>query len=338
MKLALLVGCLAAAPPLILVSLSLLKPASAAALDIHAAVREDSPLKIQDALEAGESVNKIGPGGQTPLMHGVLQGKLDAVEALLTAGADVTIGEKDGYTPMHGAGFQGRAAVAKALLAHGLDPSDRHQDGFTPLHRACWGGEQRHTDMVRVLLEAGRAERGKSPGPAHPAAAPDLAARPRMAGKRASPPLLSAAATLSVPTSGLRPTAQACHTTSRRPMGRGQWTWCAATKRRPSCSRSGPKRPTRRRRNCSSPSRSVGVFAAARWRRSRALRPLLAHMCESRVTHASEVWRVFTVHGSLTWSRGHYRAVFSHKQNTLPHATHEPQGSRLSGLSAELSH
>ena len=23
------------------------------------------------------------------------------------------------------------------------------------MHRACWGGEQRHTDMVRALLEAG---------------------------------------------------------------------------------------------------------------------------------------------------------------------------------------
>jgi len=51
-----------------------------------------------------------------------------AVEALLAAGADVSIGEKDGYTPMHGAGFQGRAEVAKLLIAHGLDPSDVHSD------------------------------------------------------------------------------------------------------------------------------------------------------------------------------------------------------------------
>ena len=27
-------------------------------------------------------------------------------------------------------------------------------DGFTPIHRSCWGPEQRHTDTVRVLLEA----------------------------------------------------------------------------------------------------------------------------------------------------------------------------------------
>merc|ERR1712146_413688 len=93
--------------------------------------------------------------GQTPLMAATLGGADKSVEFLLQMGADATIGEKDGYTPFHGAGFQGRAAVAKHLLAAGLDPSDRHSDGNTPLHRACWGREQRHTDMVRFLLKNG---------------------------------------------------------------------------------------------------------------------------------------------------------------------------------------
>ena len=42
--------------------------------DIHAAVRENDPDAIQEALEDGEDINSIGPGGQTPLMHGVLTG------------------------------------------------------------------------------------------------------------------------------------------------------------------------------------------------------------------------------------------------------------------------
>lgn len=42
--------------------------------DIHAAVRADDPAKLQEALDAGEAINLIGPGGQTPLMHGVLTG------------------------------------------------------------------------------------------------------------------------------------------------------------------------------------------------------------------------------------------------------------------------
>ncbi len=72
---------------------------------------------------------KIGPEGQTPLMHAVLMGKAGAVKYLLENGADTTIGEKDGYTPLHAAGFQGRAKVAELLIAHGLDPSDQHRDG-----------------------------------------------------------------------------------------------------------------------------------------------------------------------------------------------------------------
>jgi len=26
---------------------------------------------------------------------------------------------------------------------------------FTPIHRACWGREQRHTDTLKVFLDAG---------------------------------------------------------------------------------------------------------------------------------------------------------------------------------------
>ena len=122
--------------------------------DIFAAVRANDAALVKEAL-MGASINTIGPGGQTPLMHAVLQGKAVAVEELLRQGADVTIGEKDGYTPMHGAGFQGRAQIAKALIAHGLDPNDTHRDGYSAIHRACWGREKRHTATVRVLLDAG---------------------------------------------------------------------------------------------------------------------------------------------------------------------------------------
>lgn len=67
----------------------------------------------------------------------------------------VWAGEKDGYTPMHGACFQGRAAIAEMLLAHGVNAREVHQDGYEPIFRACWGREARHTETVRVLLDAG---------------------------------------------------------------------------------------------------------------------------------------------------------------------------------------
>lgn len=136
--------------------------------DIFEAVRKDNENQIKAAVDAGVDINTIGPGGQTPLMHAVLSGKLKAVNELLRLGADTTIGEKDGYVPIHGAGFQGRAEIAQALIDNNVDPSHQHNDGFMPIHRACWGKETRHTDTVRVLLENGvphdlKAANGETP-------------------------------------------------------------------------------------------------------------------------------------------------------------------------------
>ena len=56
---------------------------------------------------------------------------------------------------MHGAGFQGRAAIATLLIAHGISPFELHRDGHAPMARSCWGAEARHTETVRVFLDAG---------------------------------------------------------------------------------------------------------------------------------------------------------------------------------------
>jgi hypothetical protein len=125
---------------------------------LHEAVGTGDDAGLKRLLAAGGAgLNERGEGGQSPLMMAVLSGNMNAVKLLLAGGADVTVAEQDGYTPMHGAAFQGRTAIVRLLKAHGLDPSDRHADGFTPLHRASWGAEQRHTDTVRALLQAGAA-------------------------------------------------------------------------------------------------------------------------------------------------------------------------------------
>jgi hypothetical protein len=41
------------------------------------------------------------------------------------------------------------------LLDHGLSPYDEHEDSYFPLHRACWGNTERHTNFVKVMLDAG---------------------------------------------------------------------------------------------------------------------------------------------------------------------------------------
>ena len=147
---------------------AVLLPRGAICADIFAAVRADDADAIEQAIGDGADINGIGPGGQTPIMHATLQGKVEAVRALLKLGADTTIGEKDGYTPMHGAGFQGRSEIAKLLIAHGLDPRDKHSDGYEPMHRAIWGREQRHTDTVKVFLDAGVSPSAKGPNDRSP--------------------------------------------------------------------------------------------------------------------------------------------------------------------------
>ncbi len=69
--------------------------------DIFEAVAKSDLSAIEKILSTErDQLNKKGPGGQTPLMNAVLSGKTSAVDALLKAGADVTIPEQDGYTPM----------------------------------------------------------------------------------------------------------------------------------------------------------------------------------------------------------------------------------------------
>jgi len=55
---------------------------------------------------------------QTPLMAASLAGQANAVDTLLSMGADYTIPEKDGYNPPHGVAFQGRAEAARMLIKH----------------------------------------------------------------------------------------------------------------------------------------------------------------------------------------------------------------------------
>ncbi|OQR86752.1 hypothetical protein ACHHYP_09990 [Achlya hypogyna] len=124
----------------------------------HAACANNQVDVVAGVLKTNpEVLNEVGPeGGQTCLMRACLFGSVDVVKFLLNyPGIDVNKGEKDGYTPMHGAAYQGRPNVVKVLLDYGLSATELHKDGFAPFHRAAWGSQRRHTETVRVFLEAG---------------------------------------------------------------------------------------------------------------------------------------------------------------------------------------
>ena len=113
---------------------------------IFKGVKDDDAAAIRSAVENDPSIlESIGPGGQTPLIHAVLIGKLNAVTTLLELGADTSATERDGYDVLHASGFQGRAEILEVLLKEfakekkaggfSLDPStDQHRDGFYPMH------------------------------------------------------------------------------------------------------------------------------------------------------------------------------------------------------------
>ncbi|CAE6937598.1 Ank3 [Symbiodinium sp. CCMP2592] len=79
------------------------------------------------------------------------------VELLIQRGCNVTLADKEGYAPMDAAAWRGRPEVMEVLLKYSPFPSKLHsfhRDGYAPLHRACWGKRARHSQVVRLLLEA----------------------------------------------------------------------------------------------------------------------------------------------------------------------------------------
>ncbi|CAD7698742.1 unnamed protein product [Ostreobium quekettii] len=94
--------------------------------------------------------------GKTPLHWAADWEKLEAVEQLLSRGADARIKDKRGNTPLHVAAFHGNCDCAKAIIealmkAH-ASPGVLNEDGFAPIHSAAQNG---HESMVSLLLSNG---------------------------------------------------------------------------------------------------------------------------------------------------------------------------------------
>ncbi len=111
-------------------------------------------------------------GGLAPMHLAARQGQLEAVKALMEAGADVNQrGAGDPVTPLLIATMNGHFDLAKYLVDHGADPNLAQANGATPLYAALncqWSDkalypqprayEQQQTsylDLMKVLLEKG---------------------------------------------------------------------------------------------------------------------------------------------------------------------------------------
>jgi ankyrin repeat protein len=119
---------------------------------LYAAAAAGRLEEVQQLLAAGADVNARRRDGSTPL-HAAMGGHHFAVvAALLEAGASRNAEDSKRSTPLHVAASSGATAVMAALMTPGTDPCAYDAEGNTPLHLACIKGLAK---AARLLLEGG---------------------------------------------------------------------------------------------------------------------------------------------------------------------------------------
>jgi ankyrin repeat protein len=128
-----------------------------------------------DTLNGGVAgfLNSVGGvGGLSALHHAVRQGNVEAVKALLAAGANINdTTDTDGTTPLLEATINGQFDVALLLIDKGADVNRVAKTGFTPLYATIntqWAPKSRYPqpqalqnqkssylDVMKALLEKG---------------------------------------------------------------------------------------------------------------------------------------------------------------------------------------
>ena len=96
-------------------------------------------------------VDACDEDGYTPLHRAAYGGHMEAVSALLAAGAKVNRQTMDGWTPLHSACRWSRVAVASLLLKHGAELNGQTKGGLTPLHLAASQSSSFKADSALTL-------------------------------------------------------------------------------------------------------------------------------------------------------------------------------------------
>ena len=108
---------------------------------------------VQAIIDHGADVNAINKYNETALLIACMDGKIDAINVLLEAGADTNITEAYGHTCLHKAvNANCDEQTVQAIIDHGADVNAINKDNETALLIACMNGQN---DAINVLLEAG---------------------------------------------------------------------------------------------------------------------------------------------------------------------------------------
>jgi hypothetical protein len=103
--------------------------------------------------ELGADVNKAHKhDGSTPVMMAAEYDRLDVLEFLLKANADVNRADTEGFSPLFWAAKLGSLSVVRCLLKYGANINQADNAGITPLMVASFG---KHAEVVTWLIKAG---------------------------------------------------------------------------------------------------------------------------------------------------------------------------------------
>lgn len=110
------------------------------------------PAGIAWLADNGVNPNAVDAQGRTMLHLAAMEGRADAIDALLRHGAGVDAVDQEGWTPLHHAAERGDTGLVKLLLEHGAAVDAADWKGRTALHVASLKGE---AEPVEQLIDGG---------------------------------------------------------------------------------------------------------------------------------------------------------------------------------------
>jgi len=140
-------------------------PSEDSKVNIWVAVKTGNSEALKVHFANGTDLNtQDSQAGLTPLSWAIFAEKVETVEQLISAGADVNGKNRDGGTPLHEAAFMGRDQIARILLQNGADVEARDENGETPLNRAQadWTNIYVRVRELQVRLDPVKAYYGRT--------------------------------------------------------------------------------------------------------------------------------------------------------------------------------
>ncbi|CAG9794023.1 unnamed protein product [Diatraea saccharalis] len=114
---------------------------------------------IEALVDKNCDINALNFDGRTALHIMVLRGRLECVIALLSRGAENSIGDKDGNTPLHLAVKQTNIPIVQALVVFGANLELRNNEGYTARHCVPIEMSSSIYDKILFVLHAVGAKR-----------------------------------------------------------------------------------------------------------------------------------------------------------------------------------